>query len=85
MWLVQDIQGRLHIIIRRDISFRILQDSEQSAVNMMHFSMAEKLYPNRGYHSVTGGYPQNLRNSTSIEKVRDYHRKYYRWIQFICN
>jgi predicted Zn-dependent peptidase len=26
----------------------------------------------------TGGYLQNLRNSTSIAKVRDYHKKYYR-------
>ena len=44
----------------------------------MYFALARQLYPNSGYHSETGGYLQNLRNSTSISKVREYHRKYYR-------
>ena len=57
----------------------IIQGVEQSTANIMYFSLAKKLYPNSGYHSETGGYLQNLRNSTNIEKVRDYHREYYRW------
>ena len=62
---------------------KTLQGVEQSTANIMYFSLAEKLYPNTGYHSETGGYLQNLRNSTNIEKVRDYHREYYRWGQLI--
>ena len=62
---------------------KILQGVEQSTANIMYFSLAEKLYPNSGYHSETGGYLQNLRNSTNIEKVRDYHRQFYRWSQLI--
>ena len=44
----------------------------------MYFAMAKKLYPNSGYYSETGGYLKNLRDSTSIEKVREYHEKFYR-------
>ena len=37
------------------------------------------LYPDEpGYYVNTGGSLQNMRTSTTIEKVRDYHRKYYR-------
>ena len=55
-----------------------LQGVEQSTANIMYFSLAEKLYPNSGYNSETGGYLQNLRNSTNIQKVRQYHKDFYR-------
>ena len=47
----------------------------------MYFSLAEKLYPGSGYFYEAGGYLQNLRNSTSIEKVRDYHKMFYRYVK----
>ena len=41
--------------------------------------MIRNLYPgNNSYISQTGGKLANLRESTTIEKVRDYHRKFYR-------
>ena len=54
------------------------QGVEQSTANIMYFSLAEKLYPESGYYAETGGYLANLRNSTNIKKVREYHKKFYR-------
>ena len=54
------------------------QGVEQSTANILYFSLAEKLYPESGYFSETGGYLANLRNSTNIRKVREYHKKFYR-------
>ena len=51
---------------------------EHSSANILYFELARKLYPNSGYKVETGGYLQNLRNSTNNAKVRDYHKKYYR-------
>ena len=56
----------------------LFQGVEQSTANILYFALAKKLYPNSGYHAETGGYLQNLRNSTSITKVREYHKKFYR-------
>jgi len=55
-----------------------MQGVEHSSANILYFELAKKLYPNSGYQVETGGYLQNLRNSTNIDKVRDYHKKYYR-------
>merc|ERR1711892_436144 len=55
-----------------------MQGVEHSSANILYFELVKKLYPNSGYHAETGGYLQNLRNSTNIAKVRDYHKKYYR-------
>ena len=44
----------------------------------MYFALAQKLYPSSGYQAETGGYLHNLRTSTSIAKVREYHKKFYR-------
>ena len=42
-------------------------------------ALKKKLYPNNsGYYALTGGKLENMRNSTTIEKVREYHKKYYR-------
>lgn len=56
-----------------------MQGVEQSSANVMYFALAKKLYPgDSGYSQETGGYLENLRSSTTIEKVRNYHRDYYR-------
>merc|ERR1711892_799888 len=55
-----------------------MQGVEHTSANILYFELAKKLYPNSGYNVETGGYLQNLRNSTNIAKVRDYHKKYYR-------
>ena len=42
-------------------------------------ALKKKVYPDgSGYYSLTGGKLENMRNTTNIEKVRDYHKKYYR-------
>jgi len=42
-------------------------------------ALKERMYPgNSGYYAQTGGGLENLRNSTTIEKVRQYHQKLYR-------
>ena len=42
-------------------------------------ALKKKLYPgDSGYYALTGGKLENMRNSTTIEKVREYHKKYYR-------
>ena len=46
--------------------------------NLMYFALAQKLYPSSGYQAETGGYLHNLRTSTSIAKVREYHKKFYK-------
>ena len=58
----------------------MLQGVEQSTANIMYFSLAEKLYPESGYYAETGGYLSNLRNSTNIHKVREYHKNFYRQV-----
>jgi len=42
-------------------------------------ALKERMYPNNsGYYAQTGGSLENMRNSTTIEKVRLYHQKLYR-------
>ena len=55
----------------------MFQGVEHSSANILYFELAKKLYPNSGYNVETGGYLQNLRNSTNIAKVRNYHKKFY--------
>jgi len=55
-----------------------MQGVEHSSANIMYFALAARLYPESGYRSETGGYLENLRTSTSIEKVRRYHQQFYR-------
>lgn len=35
-------------------------------------------YPNCGYRSMFGGVLHNIRTSTTIDKVRSFHKKFYR-------
>ena len=42
-------------------------------------AIKEKIYPgDSGYYALTGGQLENMRNSTTIEKVRKYHKRFYR-------
>jgi len=61
------------------VVYNEMQGVEQSTSNIMYFSLAKAVYPQEsGYAQETGGYLHNLRNSTSIQKVRAYHKEFYR-------
>ncbi|KAF5298438.1 hypothetical protein FQR65_LT01217 [Abscondita terminalis] len=56
-----------------------IQGTENSAESRVHMELQRKLYPGRcGYSSNTGGRMKNLRESTTNEKVRKYHKEFYR-------
>jgi len=55
-----------------------MQGVENTASNIMYFALAKMIYPgDSGYDVETGGYLKNLRESTNIQKVREYHKKFY--------
>ncbi|XP_050537014.1 uncharacterized protein C05D11.1-like isoform X2 [Daktulosphaira vitifoliae] len=56
-----------------------IQALENTAEKIVHQSFLKKVYPGKcGYKSVHGGIMKNLRESTTIEKIRRYHQAYYR-------
>ena len=56
-----------------------MQGRENSGESLVHLAMVRAVYPGRcGYRSETGGIMANLRDSTSNEKVRAYHKQFYR-------
>ncbi|XP_071154933.1 uncharacterized protein C05D11.1-like [Mytilus edulis] len=56
-----------------------MQGRENTGESRCHLAMLRALYPGTcGYKSETGGIMKNLRESTSHQKVCDYHRDYYR-------
>eukprot|EP00388_Colpodella_angusta_P007997 GDKJ01022152.1.p1 GENE.GDKJ01022152.1~~GDKJ01022152.1.p1 ORF type:complete len:1151 (+),score=335.84 GDKJ01022152.1:279-3455(+) len=55
-----------------------MQSHEHTADSISVRTLYRLLYPQHGYSYETGGMLANLRNLT-VEKVRDYHSKYYRW------
>lgn len=56
-----------------------MQAKENSGESRCDLEMLRSLYPgNCGYKSQTGGLLKNLRESTTNDKVRAYHDKYYR-------
>lgn len=56
-----------------------MQGRENSGESRVHLSMARAMYPGVcGYKSETGGIMKNLRESTTNEKVRKYHKDFYR-------
>ncbi|XP_050536251.1 uncharacterized protein C05D11.1-like [Daktulosphaira vitifoliae] len=56
-----------------------MQGRENTVDNVVYYSLIKKLYPGKcGYKSVQGGLMKNLRESTTIEKIRKYHHEYYR-------
>lgn len=56
-----------------------MQGVEHKPSNMIYFDLIKQIYPgNSSYTVQTGGKLKELRESTTIEKVRAYHQKYYR-------
>merc|ERR1719300_701974 len=57
-----------------------MQAKENRPGTLLYLELDKLIYPgtNISYHVETGGKLKNLRESTTIKKVRDYHQKYYR-------
>ncbi|XP_060071887.1 uncharacterized protein C05D11.1-like isoform X2 [Ylistrum balloti] len=56
-----------------------MQARENTGESRCHLEMVRAMYPGHcGYKSETGGIMANLRDSTSHQKVCDYHREFYR-------
>lgn len=55
-----------------------MQGRENTGESRVYSDMLQTVYPQCGYSAETGGRLHNLRNSTSNEKVRSYHKKLYR-------
>lgn len=55
-----------------------MQGRENSDESRTFLQLLRAIYPNCGYSSETGGIMKNLRESTTIEKVRAYHNEFYR-------
>ncbi|XP_045764362.1 uncharacterized protein C05D11.1-like [Maniola jurtina] len=55
-----------------------IQRWENTADTRCKLKLLRAMYPNSGYSAYTRGIMENLRTSTDITKVRDYHKKYYR-------
>lgn len=56
-----------------------MQGRENTGESRCHLAMLRAMYPGKcGYKSETGGMLQNLRESTSHQKVCDYHKEFYR-------
>lgn len=62
----------LHVIL-------FVQGVENGVTNIVYFNTVKEVYPgNSSYEMRTGGSLKNLRDKTTIEKVRAYHKKFYR-------
>ena len=56
-----------------------MQARENTGEELCSFTTLQLMYPGHcGYKSNTGGRMKNLRESTTNEKIRDYHRNFYR-------
>lgn len=56
-----------------------MQARENTGESRCHLEMLRAMYPGHcGYKSETGGIMANLRDSTSHQKVCDYHKEFYR-------
>lgn len=51
---------------------------ENTAYWRTRMALHRAVYPNCGYKSQTGGVLHNIRTSTTNDKVRSYHKKFYR-------
>ena len=57
----------------------MIQGVENKPSSIIYFDLIKQIYPgNSSYTSQTGGRLKSIRESTTIEKVRAYHQKYYR-------
>lgn len=55
-----------------------MQGRENTGESRANLELLRAIYPEHGYSKETGGIMKNIRESLSIEKIRDYHKKYYR-------
>lgn len=55
-----------------------MQGRENVDSSRAHLELLRAAYPGSGYSSETGGIMHNLRTSTNNEKVRAYHKEFYR-------
>ncbi|XP_011314165.1 uncharacterized protein C05D11.1 [Fopius arisanus] len=56
-----------------------MQNKENTGESLSSVELIRSIYPGKcGYKSVTGGLLKNLRESTSNEKVKAFHKEYYR-------
>lgn len=55
-----------------------MQGRENTGESRANLQLLRAVFPNSGYSAETGGIIKNLRESTTNEKVRDYHAAFYR-------
>lgn len=55
-----------------------MQGRENSGESRGNLELLRNIYPGHGYSMETGGIMKNIRDSLTIEKIRDYHSEYYR-------
>ncbi|KAF6215152.1 hypothetical protein GE061_009903 [Apolygus lucorum] len=61
------------------VVFTEMQGTENTGESLVGYELVTLMYPGHcGYKSKTGGAMKNLRESTSNEKVRAYHKQFYR-------
>ncbi|XP_063708815.1 uncharacterized protein C05D11.1-like [Culicoides brevitarsis] len=54
-----------------------MQGVENTASNRTQMELMKNVYPDTGYAFHVGGLMKNLRESTTNEKIKEYHRKFY--------
>ncbi|CAD6227691.1 GSCOCG00001371001-RA-CDS [Cotesia congregata] len=63
----------------RGVVYCEMQSTENTGKTLSNTELTRAMYPGKcGYKSVTGGIMQNLRESTNNEKVKEFHRQFYR-------
>lgn len=55
-----------------------MQGRENSGESRGNLELLRNIYPGHGYSMETGGILKNIRDSLTIEKIREYHSRYYR-------
>ncbi|CRL05318.1 CLUMA_CG017994, isoform A [Clunio marinus] len=54
-----------------------MQGRENSGESRGNLELLRNIFPNHGYSMETGGIMKNIRDSLTIEKIREYHAKFY--------
>jgi Zn-dependent M16 (insulinase) family peptidase len=61
-----------------------MQGCENTGETRLHISMLKAMYQGHcGYKLVTGGLLENLRESTTNQKVHNYHKAFYQTENFV--
>lgn len=55
-----------------------MKGRENSGESRGNLELLRNIYPGHGYSMETGGILQNIRDSLTIEKIREYHSQFYR-------